>query len=177
MSKTIPLLPPEPERLVETCFNRERRAMLFGQPGIGKTTLTNALAARLDARGERAWCIGADPGSPLFGLPGAVSLGLYQRGEWALEAVEGICSLDAARFRLPLISAVGALARQVTAGTLLLDAPGVVRGVAGAELLTALVETAGIDLLLVLVRDERSLHLPDELASLEAEVVYVSASQ
>ncbi|MES9936099.1 MAG: Clp1/GlmU family protein [Sedimenticola sp.] len=176
MSTTIPLLPPEPDRLVDSFFNGERRAMLFGQPGIGKTTLTNALAARLDARGKQAWCIGADPGSPLFGLPGAVSLGLYRRGEWALEAVEGLCSLDAARFRLPLISAVGALARQVTAGTLLLDAPGVVRGVAGAELLTALVETAGIDLLLVLLRDERSLHLPDELASLDAEVVYVSAS-
>ncbi|MCI0355864.1 MAG: hypothetical protein L0099_12605, partial [Acidobacteria bacterium] len=66
--------------------------------------------------------------------------------------LEALCSLDAGRFRLPLVAAVRRLAEIQAPGTLLVDAPGVVRGVAGAELLTGLVEATRIDLILVFAR-------------------------
>ena len=42
---------------------------------------------------------------------------------------------------------------------MLVDAPGMVRGVAGAELLTGLVEAAAIDTILVLIREGKKLPL------------------
>ncbi len=91
--------------------------------------------------------------------------------------MEGLCTLDAARFRLPLASAVAVLAQEVGAGTLLVDAPGLVRGVAGAELLDALVQAAAIDLVLVLQRAEQPLSLADELKCLGLEVVRIHPAE
>jgi ribonuclease BN (tRNA processing enzyme) len=164
------------EALAQMLLARERRLLLLGPPGIGKTTLAAKLAMRLGEAGRQACCLAADPGLPAFGLPGAVNLGVWRRGEWNAVGREALCSLDAARFRLPLIEAVGRLAMKVDRAPLLIDAPGVVRGVAGAELLTSLVRAAGIDLVAVLVREGHELSLDQELKTLSAEVVMVQAS-
>jgi ribonuclease BN (tRNA processing enzyme) len=90
--------------------------------------------------------------------------------------MEALCSLDAARFRLPLITAVRRLLERVPPGILMLDAPGVVRGVAGAELLTSLAESARIDAVLVLLRDGASMPFEEELRALPADVFAIRAA-
>ena len=44
-----------PGRLAERLMARDRRVMLFGQPGIGKTTLASGLAAHLDGKQRAIW--------------------------------------------------------------------------------------------------------------------------
>ena len=170
-------LPCRPAVLCERLLTRDRRVLLLGQSGSGKTTLAAGLGAELATRGRRASCLAADPGSPGFGVPGAVCLADWEHGAWSVRAMEALCTLDAARFRLPLASAVGALARLVGGWALLVDAPGVVRGVAGAELLEALVQASAIDLVLVLHGPGQPLPLAGELACLGIEVVQVLPSQ
>ncbi len=164
-----------PRRLVQQLCMKQRRILLTGQPGVGKTTLAAALAGELAHTGQRVWGLSADPGSPGFGVPGAVSLGEWQDNGWCLLCAGALCSLDAARFRLPLISLVRRLVAGMGAGPLLLDAPGVFRAVAGAELLDALVWAAAVDLVLVLLREGQSLPLANELSTLGVEVAYVRA--
>ena len=151
--------------------------LLLGPSGSGKTTLAVGLAAELAAQGRRTSCLAADPGSPAFGVPGAVCLGDWLEGAWSLRALEALCTLDAARFRLPLAAAVAVLAREAGGGTLLVDAPGVVRGVAGAELLDALVQAAAIDLVLVLHRPGQPMPLANELQCLGLDVVRVRPAE
>ncbi len=55
---------PSPELLVDAALPTERRVLLFGAPGVGKSTLAGALARVLGQAGRRCACIGADPGSP-----------------------------------------------------------------------------------------------------------------
>ncbi len=170
------LLADEPSMIVSRWLGDERRVMLFGQSGVGKTTLAGALARALAAQGRIVWCLGADPGGPAFGFPGAVCLGCWRDDGWSLRDQAALCTLDAARFRLPLVGAVSDLARTVRGATLLLDTPGLVRGVAGAELLEALIQAAAIDLVLVLSRPGQPRHLVDELAGLKAEVVPIESA-
>jgi ribonuclease Z len=123
------------DEIVAQALASDRRVLVFGEPGTGKSTLAAALAQALGNTGRACSCIGADCGSPAFGVPGAVSLGAWRGEAWKVIEFEALCSLDAARFRLPLVSAVRRLASRAPKGTLLADAPGVVRGVAGSELL------------------------------------------
>jgi len=67
-------------------------------------------------------------------------------------------------------------AQRYDQGVLLVDAPGVVRGVAGAELLTGLVEAAAIAVVLVLVGKAGQTPLANELNSLPATVYRVEAA-
>ncbi len=164
------------DAIVEHALSRDRRVLLFGETGIGKSTLAATLAHALQGAGRRAMCIGADPGSPAFGVPGAVCLGEWDGKDWRLVDLEALCTLDAGRFRLPLIAAAKRLATQQTSGVLLVDAPGVVRGVAGAELLLGLVEALDIDVILALTRAGQSLPLANELAAIQREVFIVPAS-
>lgn len=171
----FPALAATPEDILGRLPAAAGRVLLAGQAGVGKSTLATNLGRALARQGRPCVCLGADPGSPGFGVPGAVCLGQWSEGGWRLTAVEGLCTLDAGRFRLPLVSAVQRLAAAHTAGTLLVDGPGVVRGIAGAELLVALAQAAQVDAVLVLVRDA-ALPLAQELSSLGVPVFAVQAS-
>ncbi len=85
----------EPALINGHLLYRDRRILMFGQPGIGKTTLTASLAAQLSDLSRSVWCLSADPGSPVFGVPGAVCLGYWQKAGWSLKGLQALCSLDA----------------------------------------------------------------------------------
>lgn len=165
-----------PEHLVDVLFSRIRRVLFFGEPGTGKSTLVAMLGRKLSALGRTAYCIDADPGSPAFGIPGTVCCGALRAGEFERFQMEALCTLDAARFRLPLISAVRRLAQRDGKDSWLLDAPGVTRGVAGSELLLGLVEAAAIDTVIVVTRSHHKVPLRAELRASGAEVFLVRAA-
>lgn len=158
-------------------LERQRRVLLAGAPGTGKSTLAARAAAALAARGRRCHLLGADPGLPAAGLPGAVCLAVWDRGRWQVEASEALCSLDAARYRLPLVGAVGRLLAKHTCqdAPLIVDAPGVVRGAAAAELLPALAVAARAQAAVVLTPAHEAVPLRDELHAVGVAVVPLHA--
>lgn len=166
----------EPIAIVDQLLGKDRRVLLVGPPGIGKSTLTKTLGEQLERRGRSCHCLSADPGTPPFGVPGAVCLGRWQQSNWQTTDLMALCTLDAGRFRLPLVSAVTRLSQRISNGLLLVDGPGVMRGIAGAELLPSLVQGAKIDLVLVVVREEQPLPLGQELATLSVDLALVHAS-
>ncbi|MGD8429936.1 MAG: MBL fold metallo-hydrolase [Ectothiorhodospiraceae bacterium] len=122
-------------RIADLMGERSGPLLVTGPPGSGKSTLASRC---MDALGAEALALSADPGVPAFGPPGAVAVGRRRRGEWLTVDLEGLCTLDAARFRLPLLDAVSALLDRATGEVRVVDAPGVVRGIAAAELLEGL---------------------------------------
>ncbi|MFE8070883.1 Clp1/GlmU family protein [Marinobacteraceae bacterium S3BR75-40.1] len=164
----------DPEWLARHYLLVQQRVLLVGEPGSGKSTLARTLAQALAQRDKSCLCLSADPGSPAFGPPGAVSLAEWQDDHWQIMATEALCSLDAARFRMPLSLAVAHLVKHLDYRPLIIDAPGLVRGVAGAELLQALLVASGARAVVLLGR-LASLPLTNELASLPCPVVTMNS--
>ncbi|MCK9620141.1 MAG: MBL fold metallo-hydrolase [Methylobacter sp.] len=171
----LPLLPYCPSSLAEQLLSGGKKILLYGETGIGKSTLVSELARTLSEKTLTCSCISADPGSPGFGLPGTVSLGQWREPIWQVQAFEALCTLDAGRFRLPLLSAVNRLMQKAPPGLILVDAPGVTRGIAGSELLTGMVELLGIDTVVVLNRQSKPLPLMNELLSLGVRILPMHA--
>jgi ribonuclease BN (tRNA processing enzyme) len=134
---------------------------------VGKSTFVHALALELNALGNDCLVIAADPGSPTFGAPGSVSLGRLRDGVWSVERVAALGSLNAVRYRLPLVQLVRRLAEGTRNHLLLVDMPGVVRGPAAAELLDASLEAVEGDAVLAIVAPVGSDH-DATLAALDA---------
>ncbi|WP_111415211.1 MBL fold metallo-hydrolase [Billgrantia lactosivorans] len=160
---------------------RHSRVLLTGPPGSGKTTLARSAAAALARQGQACRCLAADPGLPGFGPPGAVSLGrwdstLEKGGDWRLETIAALATLDSARFRLPLAEAVRGLAERIEAGPLLIDAPGVERGIGGAELLAALISASSAGAVVRLAPENAPDPYAQERAALGLEVLTLTAA-
>ena len=162
--------------IVDAVMESNRRVLVFGPAGVGKSTLVSQLAYALAAAQRSCWCLNADPGSPAFGVPGSVSLAKWKQAAWHVSDYAALCTLDAGRFRLPLVTAVRSLVQYVPDGIVLIDGPGVVRGVAGRGLLAGLVYATGIDAVLALTAADRAPPLLDELQALPAEVFVVHAA-
>ncbi|HKI48760.1 MAG TPA: hypothetical protein VKA69_05510 [Desulfobacteria bacterium] len=146
---------------------------------MGKSTPAFGLAQCFAVNHGGGRILALDPGSPAFGVPGALNRGRWDGDTLRCGGCRALCTLDAARLRLPLVQAAGRLLKDVSrdglSGPLIMDPPGVVRGVAGAELLTALVEVLRVDQVAALVREGTSLLLPAELTCLPLEVLQRSA--
>ncbi len=155
--------PATPAALVDRYCPDGRRILLLGDSGSGKTSLITALMTELNRRGRDSVCLNCDPGLPGFGVPGTLSLGRFDGQNWHLLASHPLCSLDAGRFRLPLLMASQELLKALPAGygTLFIDSPGLTRGTGAAELIPALTSLAGVELILALVPD----HAPVPAAS------------
>lgn len=82
-----------------------RRVLFFGEMGTGKSTLAITLLRILAE--QKCFCqfLELDPGSPPFGVPGTVSRAGWSNAGLICHDYQALCSLDAARFRLPLIQA------------------------------------------------------------------------
>jgi ribonuclease BN (tRNA processing enzyme) len=83
-------------------------------------------------------------------VPGALNIAFWESGSWARQDLEALCTLDSSRFRLPLVTALHRLLERNHGSRLILQAPGLARGVAGAELLAELIRCAHIDTVLLL---------------------------
>ena len=116
-------------------------ALLGGGPSIvvgGGERLLEALQ-RYQAP---IWVVSADPGSPLFGPPAAVTLAAGSNGTLQLKKLAAVGTLDAARYRLAIVAEVAALASQVPKGRpLVVAAPAITRGIAAVELVPGVVRT------------------------------------
>ncbi|MEJ2588884.1 MAG: Clp1/GlmU family protein [Deltaproteobacteria bacterium] len=153
-----------------------RRILIWGEMGSGKSTLAMSLSRRV----AHAQILALDPGTPSFGIPGAVCRGWWGAKGHKWDDAQALCTLDASRFRLPLVLAARRLLSMVEQSDdracIIIDPPGVVRGVGGAELLMALVESLYVDTIVALRREDSPVPLAGELASFPLPVRTVLAA-
>lgn len=175
MSIEFEPIEPTPKAILNGVFQSHKRVMLFGEPGVGKSTLACALVRASFDTASRLLYISADPGSPPFGPPGATLVGKWTGSGWNVMDMEALCSLDAARFRLPLVSSLRKIIERQAGRPLVLEAPGVARGVAGAELLTSFAQTAKVDAVIAIVKKGATPPLKKELSALGVKVYVTEA--
>jgi len=158
--------------IVRKLTGANRRILLLGRSRAEKAELAGAMARSCHRAKPVPLLIVADPGSPSFGVPGSVCLAQWHDDDWRVHKLEALCSLDSGRFRLPLILAVQRLAANHPPGILLVEAPAMLRSVAGAELLRGLVEAAAIDTVLAPSSGFDRTPVKQELTTIGCEVVY-----
>jgi ribonuclease BN (tRNA processing enzyme) len=165
-----------PRELAERIVARGGRALLVGGDGRARQSLAEELLSELGRRSVSALVASSDVSLPLLGPPGAVSLGALSSGRLHSIRIEAVCTLDAARFRLPLVVALERLLDAVEADVLLLEVPRVTRGMAGAELAHGLLRAVSAGVVLHL-RDahEREGSLERELSASGADVVRIES--
>jgi len=170
-------LPCDARLIVDTLGETRSTILLYGPPGVGKSTLACHLADAYARTGLICTCLGADPGTPAFGLPGVLSLAVREAHAWKVIAQEALCSLDAGRFRLPLILAMQRLLQHLpdNRGPLVVDSPGVVRAVAGREILAGLGQVLAPEHVLALAPAIDSIPLDAELRALNARIWHVTS--
>lgn len=158
-----------------------RRILLLGEMGVGKSTLAVKLLKFLSERTDHCRLLELDPGTPPYGIPGTISQAFWGKNGLILQDYEALCTLDAARFRLPLILAARRLLTAMERESpeeaiVVIDPPGVVRGVGGAELLIALTEFLKVDVVIALHRENEPLPLAQELAGLQVDILPLTAT-
>ncbi|WP_136810128.1 Clp1/GlmU family protein [Desulfosediminicola flagellatus] len=146
--------------------------------GTGKSTLAIDILQRLSSQRQACRLLELDIGTPPFGVPGAPCIGRIENTQLIWDNMLPLCTLNSVRFRLPLIIAAGKLLLTAQSlskePTLLIDPPGVVRGVGGAELLTSLAEFLKIDAILVLCKTP-DIPLKAELSALSIPFIPIAA--
>lgn len=156
------------------------RVLLWGEMGVGKSTLALELSRWLSRYRGGGQILALDPGSPPFGVPGALNRGWWHDDVFVCAGHQALCTLNAARFRLPLVLTARKLLVDALGGgedtPLVIDPPGVVRGVGGAELLVALATALEVDAVVVLSREGTAHPLTQELDWLPVQVLRVSAA-
>ncbi len=145
--------PYAPEELAARFCRPGQTVVVVGPTGRGKSTLVAAMADATVGGGERVVGLSCDPGRPAFGPAGAVARAVRTHDQWRVEGIEGLATLDAVRFRLPLVGAVARLRRGlgIDDACLLVDTPGVWRGLGSRELLRGLIDAVGAHTVLMLV--------------------------
>ena len=135
---------------------RFRRLLVLGHGSDPKTQLLADLAGQLATDNGRCSCLSTNLGLPPFGPPGAVALAGFADGHWQSPRLAAICSLDAGRFRQPLVTAVHQLNQAHDDAPLLVDVPTLSGGIAASELLTGLM--AGLDIDAIIILSGTELH-------------------
>ncbi len=127
-------------RFAEQLLGSASPVVVAGGERAFRSRFLSELAAELERLGSETIAVTADLGFPFLGPPGAVTRLRHSDGAWAFERIEPLCTLDAARFRLPLLLAC----RRVVAGTfgtpVLIEIPHLTRGMSASETLTGIVE-------------------------------------
>lgn len=128
------------------------RVLLVGASGTGKSTLARAACERLEPGSTTYIC--ADPGRPAFGPPGALTRARFEDGGWRILQLEGISTMDCARFRAPLLGALARLSMRCERDTgCVIDAPGITRGLGAIELLAGMLPVLGCQHVFVIKRE------------------------
>jgi ribonuclease BN (tRNA processing enzyme) len=140
----------DPAALAAELLGESRRVLLVGAAGVGKSFLAGQMA---DACATTCTLINANIGSPVAGPPGCVFRAERHHGQWQLEELEALCTLDAGRYRLPLTVAVGRAVDRTRPGPLLIDAPGIAHQTLASELLSGLAQAAHVDTILAVTRE------------------------
>lgn len=118
------------------------RAVVIGSAATSVMPWVERIAD--DTAAQRSCChvILADPSEPAFGPVGSVRHGTRENGRWQLRGLEGVATLDGARFRGPVAVAAARLAVGLE-GPLLVVLPGLERGVAARELPVMVAQAIG----------------------------------
>jgi ribonuclease BN (tRNA processing enzyme) len=145
--------------------------LVTGGERVFRARILNEVALDLERHGARPLVVTADPALPFLGPPGAVTRLRRERGEWTLERVEPLCTLDAARFRLPLVLACRRALEGATGTPIFVEVPRLTRGMGSSELLSALVQTLGVETVVWIGGESE---LQGEITSLGADLIEVA---
>jgi ribonuclease BN (tRNA processing enzyme) len=164
-------------QLTDQLPDPESGLLVAGASGTGKSTLACRLTEYIGSEGDRTpVLLDADPGTPTFGPPGAAATVVREGPDWTLRRLAGIATLDAGRFRLPLVTAVRRLAGD-TDSPLIVDSPGLHRGTPAAELLPALATAADLDHALVVGSPDEEREVTAALRSAGCRITFVDPSE